>query len=183
MRRVAIVTDIGNDVAYGESPKTILEWVAALVNGLQAAQYEVILSSLPIDAVRSVGRARFAVFRRLLFPSSKLTRSEMLHRAEQVQEGLLKLATERKTPVFSADSSWYGWDPIHPRRRDAWRLWGAMLGRLAHVDGALPRPHITRRLRGEVWRLYLRHDAFESIESHVEAASTTLSNGVRVQLF
>ena len=155
---VAVLADIGNDLAYGAPVETILAWVEMALDRLGARESRTVLNNLPLASLQSVGSARYLLFRELFFPNCRLSRSEMLSRADDLGAGLEKLAASRNTPIFSGEIDWYGRDPIHPRRRSAGAVWQRMLGALAAHDEppALVRPSLRaawrlRRLKASAW--------------------------------
>ncbi len=123
----AIVTDIGNDLAYEVPVEQVVKWVEACVDRLQSHDAAVVISDLPLDVLRSTSETRYKVVRTLLFPNCRLPWSEMLRRAQQLSEQLRKIAETRNIPVFVGDSAWYGWDPIHPRRASLPQFWNEFL--------------------------------------------------------
>jgi hypothetical protein len=155
---VAIMADIGNDLAYEAPVARIVDWVDAALDRLQSRGAKVVLNNIPLASLRTVGAMRFHFLRKVLFPSCRLSRTELLRRAEGLSEALLRLAQERKTPVFSGEIAWYGLDPIHPRRRNAGEIWQRMLAELIPRDSGaqLVRPRSVEqlqlhRLRPESW--------------------------------
>jgi hypothetical protein len=154
----ALLADIGNDLAYESPVGTIVRWINDALDRLEAHDARVVLNNIPIDSLRTVGAVRYHALRELLFPNCKLSRKEMLRRAEALSEALAGIAEERKTPVFSGENAWYGLDPIHPRRRNAGEIWRRMLGELIlpGEPAALVRPSAAtalamRRLHAECW--------------------------------
>jgi hypothetical protein len=154
----ALVTDIGNDLAYESPVSTIIRWINETLDRLEAHDARVVLNNIPIGSLRTVGAVRYHAFRELLFPNCKLSRQEMLRRAEELSEALARIAEERKTPVFSGENAWYGLDPIHPRWKSAGEIWRRMLGELFGSSEAAPltapsyRTALAlRRLRAEHW--------------------------------
>ena len=114
---LAFVTDIGNDLAYEEPVDRIMEWVETCVTRLKQTDARVALTNVPIEVLRRLSRARFELFRAVLFPRCRLPWATLLNRAEELHERLLLLAATRKMPIFSVPNEWYGIDPIHPPRR------------------------------------------------------------------
>ncbi len=129
----AWITDIGNDLAYEVPVETVLEWIRACVDRLLAMGAQVVLCDLPLESLRRTSATKYRCFRALLFPSCRLDFEEMLHRAEQLSEGLRELANERKTPIFSAPIQWYGFDPIHPRSANYATIWRELLMQSSEV--------------------------------------------------
>jgi hypothetical protein len=158
LQTVAIMADIGNDLAYEAPVERIVDWIQTALDRLQSNGARVALNNIPLASIRTVGAARFHFFREVLFPSCRLSRKELLRRAERLSEALEWIAEERKTPIFSGENAWYGVDPIHPRRRAAGEIWQRMLGEL--TDSGSPAPLAPasaavklqlHRLRPESW--------------------------------
>jgi hypothetical protein len=123
----ALVTDIGNDLIYGVPPKQIVQWVAQCLDRLTDAGASTVVTQLPIESVEQLGEARFRFFRRVLFPRSTLTLNVAKELVYSLNSDLLELGESRKIPVISLSKSWYGFDPIHLKRR-VWRTaWPTML--------------------------------------------------------
>jgi hypothetical protein len=133
----ALVTDVGNDLLYGNSVEQLSEWVERCLDRLSDAGATTIVTQLPIDALATLGTARFMLFRALLFPKSRLTLSVALALANEVNARLTEFASRQKTSVIPVSKSWYGFDPIHVKRRSMRHAWPAMLA--AWRDGDDPR--------------------------------------------
>jgi hypothetical protein len=119
----ALVTDVGNDLGYGETPDRVLEWVEACFDRLKSAQSTTIVTQLPIESLATLGERRYELFRRAIFPSCRLPLAEIRARAHELNEKLVATAERRKISAISASGAWYGFDPIHVKRsmwRDAW---------------------------------------------------------------
>ncbi len=148
---VAIIADIGNDLAYEAPVDTIIKWIETALDRLAPYGARIVLNEPPLDSLKRVGAVRFRVMRELLFPKCRLSRAELLRRAEHLSERLQELAKERNTPIFSGESAAYGLDPIHPRRAAAGDIWQRMLGALSASPSA---PPLARPATLEAMRLY-----------------------------
>ncbi len=142
----AIVADVGNDLAYEAPVETVAAWVETTLDQLARHAARTALNNVPIEPLRTVGTVRFHVLRSLLFPSCRLSRGELLVRADALSEKLAALAETREIPVFSASEAWYGIDPIHPRRRSAGEIWRLLIGALDPLASA---PTWTRPSRSD----------------------------------
>ncbi|MBA3652238.1 MAG: hypothetical protein H0W66_12345 [Chthoniobacterales bacterium] len=145
----AILSDIGNDLAYETPVEKIVQWIEATLDRLAALGARMVLNNIPLASLEGVGAMRYQVFRELFFPNCKLPRKEMLRRAEQLSAELETVAERRQMPIFSGESAWYGLDPIHPRRALAGKIWTRMLGELITPGGAaeLVRPTPAAKLK------------------------------------
>ncbi len=120
----ALVTDVGNDILYGVPVPTILDWVAECVRRLEQLGSDVILTDIPHFNIRTLGRARFTLFRSILFPACRLSLAEVTERTVALNEGLVRLAETGGHTLVHLKPEWYGFDPIHIRPRfwaAAWR--------------------------------------------------------------
>ncbi|RIK77895.1 MAG: hypothetical protein DCC67_12150 [Planctomycetota bacterium] len=178
----AIVGDVGNDLAYETPVQRIVDWIETALDRLAQHDAQVVLNNIPIEALRSVGAARYLLLRSILFPSCTLPRREMLRRAEHLDEALRRLSESRKTPIFSGKTAWYGLDPIHPRRAWAGRIWQQMIGALVGVEGELELTRATfseaillHRLKPHAWvQLGLQRRARQPAARFADATTIAL---------
>jgi hypothetical protein len=124
----ALITDVGNDILYGVSVETILQWVAESVHRLHQRGAKVVMADLPIDAIRRLGKVRFLLLRTLFFPACRLPLETILARAKAINRALQVLAKDEKVALYKVKSQWYGLDPIHIRRSCAPGAWSEILG-------------------------------------------------------
>ena len=99
-----LVTDVGNDVIYEVPAPLILEWVEDAVDRLQAYTTDIVLTDLPVDAIRKLKKPAFIAVRTLLAPKCRLTLREAVDTTERVNEGLAQMADRRAAP-FRAHAS------------------------------------------------------------------------------
>ena len=146
---VAIIADVGNDLAYEAPVEKIVEWVERALDRLATHDAKISLNNVPLESLRRIGWARYHTLREVLFPNCKISHSEMLRRAETLSERLAEVAASREIPAFSGESAWYGLDPIHPRLKSAGEIWSRLIGAISDVEGpaTLARPSVARALR------------------------------------
>lgn len=142
----ALVTDIGNDLLYGEPVEQIVDWLEQCLDRLAAVEARTVVTLLPLDNLHTISRARFTLMRTLLFPYSRLTLEVIRERARALDEHLRRMAVERGCGLVSQRAAWYGFDPIHIRpfqRRWAWpeilASWSAQPTVCEAVRGTLAR--------------------------------------------
>jgi hypothetical protein len=123
----ALVTDIGNDLLYAATPEMLLKWVEGCLDHLAAAGATTIVTLLPAENIEQLGERRFHFFRRLLFARSKLTLAEARRLVREVNEQLIEFSNTRKIAVIPVSKEWYGFDPIHIRRRSERAAWPKLL--------------------------------------------------------
>jgi hypothetical protein len=134
----ALVTDIGNDLLYGVPPDQVMGWVTACLDRLSEAGAATVVTQLPMESLERLGEARFRFFRRLFFPRCTLTKSAIRDAAAAVNDELMALGKTRNLPVIPVSGAWYGFDPIHLRRRVRRHAWPELLAAWS-ATGELPR--------------------------------------------
>jgi len=177
---LGLITDVGNDILYGAPASRILDWVGECVDRLQQHAEHVVLTDLPLASVGRLSPARFALFRTILFPQSRLTLSQVLDVAHSVVAGLETLAEERRLELFRLRPEWYGFDPIHIRSR----YWREAFESILGGDVTRAWPAWSSRIEG--LRLYARRPERErwlGIERIRRQRGTSLPRGGRIWLF
>ena len=123
----AVLTDVGNDLLYGQNVERILERVSTCLNRLTAAGASCVLTGLPLARIHRIGRWEFLVARSLLFPGSRLQHPAVLESAAQLDHGLRQLASRTGSRFVEPPGEWYGLDPIHIRHRLRATAWQQIL--------------------------------------------------------
>jgi hypothetical protein len=124
----AVVTDVGNDLAFGFEPQEIEEWVDTCLAQLAGHGAQTVLTGLPLDALQRLPAWEFRFFSRLFFPGRSFERDDVLDAARDLDARLQRLARERKLVDLAPRPEWYGHDPIHVlrgARKEAWRTYMA----------------------------------------------------------
>lgn len=137
----ALVTDIGNDLLYGVPPERLLGWVENCLDRLAEVGATTVVTQMPIDSVEGLSEARFRLFRRLFFPRSQMALSDAKALVRTFNERLVRLGESRKIPIIPVSVAWYGFDPIHLKRRVLRQAWPTLL---AAWRGA-PQPLVVAR--------------------------------------
>ncbi len=179
----AFVTDIGNDLAYEVAVETVVDWIETCLDRLDSIAARVVLSDLPMSALRDVGEARYRLFRTVFFPGCRLTLAEMLSRAERLSERLRLLSESRNIPIFIGKSEWYRLDPIHPRRsaypaiwRELFALADANLEETPTQESGRLLTWYLRDLRPESWSMFF-------IPRHAQQPQGRLHDGTTISLY
>lgn len=179
----ALVTDIGNDLAYGASIETTLQWVTTCLDRLAAHQSTITLTALPLASLRELSPRRFQFFQSLFFPTRKLVLADLLAQAEELDRRLAAIAAERQIRLISQEKAWFLFDPIHIRTAHWPHAWGAMLGPWRDA----PQVELTARSSLRRW-LYLRTRAPETrrwwgVEQRCAQPSGKLPDGTTIALY
>ena len=127
---MALLTDIGNDVAYGFSPAVIESWVETCLQRLQRARAKTVVTRLPLQTIRHMGPLRFHVVKAVLFPTRPVTRLQVLDRAEELDGRLVRLGERYGCRSLTPSPEWFGFDGIHIGSRALPQAWGEIVATL-----------------------------------------------------
>jgi hypothetical protein len=132
----ALLTDVGNDIAYGHSPAAILGWIDLCLARLADARARIVITDLPTHTLHAMPEWCFQLIRALLFPTKRLVLRDVLEAVDTVSAGLRDLAAKYDARLVGVEQAWYGLDGIHLRRRLRARALAFMLD--AWSDHPLP---------------------------------------------
>ncbi|HVR99108.1 MAG TPA: hypothetical protein VMW27_20990 [Thermoanaerobaculia bacterium] len=147
---LALVTDIGNDLVYGEMPETIAGWVGTCLDRLERQGAEIVLTRLPIENLEFLSPLGYYVTRSILFPGRGVSRSALLERARDLDGRLREMGLARGARLVLPETSWYGIDPVHVRRGKRHEAWECVFSSwLESRPAREPQPQVRwRDLRG-----------------------------------
>lgn len=123
-KTLALITDVGNDLIYGEPHDVLADGVSWCLARLQERNAEIVCVRPPLDRLRRLSPFAYHAFKRLFFPGPTRPWEEMKALAIQLDASLQSLACKSSARLITPDESWYGADPIHirrSRRREAWQ--------------------------------------------------------------
>ena len=179
----AWITDIGNDLGYEVPVETIVEWILGCIDRLQKLDAKVALMGLPLAPLSRLSERKFRFLRTLFFPTSRIQRDALLARASELHNRLEEIAKSRNIPIITVPTAWYGWDPIHPRRRHFATLWREMLGHFvrqevaaAHAQFSWPLSCYLRMLQPKSWSQF-------SVSRSVSQPNGRLLDGTTIAIY
>ncbi|MGH8580996.1 MAG: hypothetical protein ACREVK_13075 [Gammaproteobacteria bacterium] len=181
---LALLTDLGNDIAYGVAAEEIIEYVRRCVERLTEHQARIIITTLPLQRLERLSPRGYRIFRAVFFPGRRLSLEQALDRARTVNVALQQLSFERRITLVDQRPNWYGLDPIHIRRRC---LWGAYHGILRHwvdADREEPAAHKTsvrRWLRSLL--LAPQYECVFGFDRYREQPTGRLPDGTTIALY
>jgi len=127
----ALVTDIGNDLAYGAGVAATAGWVEACLDRLAApkadAEAEIVMTLLPLARLERLSGLQVRLAAALLFPGREVAWPALLDQARDLDERLRRLGRERGARLVEPAADWYGLDPIHLRRRRRREVWSQIV--------------------------------------------------------
>ena len=119
----ALVTDIGNDLFYDHPVDQIVEWIDSCLARLAAIGARTVVTRLPLANLPGLSERRFRLLRKIFFPKCRQSLSQVTERAAALDQQVVGLARAYGAQTVSPPRTWYGFDAIHIRLRDAarWR--------------------------------------------------------------
>lgn len=181
---VAVLTDVGNDLLYGAPHARIAGWVEECITQLRAHQAHVALAGLPLGALATLPRWRFALLSRVLFPMHSVNFEAVRADAAALDAALRAIAERHQTGWIAPPAGWYGFDPIHIRRsvsHVAWeKIFSASRAALHTVDEA-PRASFQQWLYLKRLRPLRRH--WWGVEQYQSQPAGALADGSLVWLY
>ena len=179
----ALVTDIGNDLAYGEPPDRILRWVERCLDELDSVHATSVVTQLPLESLATLGEGRYRLFRSVLFPSCRLQLAEVLALASELNERLLELGEQRKISVIPAPGAWYGFDPIH-LKRSVWQdAWPTIVASWHDAGASRARPRASLARWAYLRCLAPSERSFFGLTRRARQPSGTLRDGTTISLY
>ena len=133
----ALVTDVGNDIAFGEEPDTILGWVETVFERLRERGARTVVTGLPHRRLHDQSDLGFLIARTIFFPQFSMDRTDILGKVDEVNARLAAMTERFGFSFIEMERAWYWIDPIHIRFRrqgEAWerilRGWDPALGEI-----------------------------------------------------
>lgn len=123
----ALVTDVGNDIAYEAGAERTAAWVEECLRRLTAHGARIVLTGVPVASLERFADWQISLARRFFFPGSGLTPADVWREVREL-DGRLRELRERWDVVWvEPEAAWYGIDPIHARRSRAAAAYARML--------------------------------------------------------
>jgi len=144
LETIAVVTDPGNDVAYGVEPERAADWIGEVLERLARAGARTVVTRPPIAGIERVSRLRFEAARVLMYRARPLTLEGVLADTRALDRGLCERAAGCAAEAVEPEADWYGWDAIHLRRGARRRVFESLLARAAGPGPAGRAPQAAR---------------------------------------
>ena len=127
-QRRALITDIGNDLLYGVPPEQIAAWVGDCVRRLTDRNFRCLITRPPVSRIERLSAMRYHATRLFFFPRHRpISWSDMLARVYRLNDAIAQIARDTDSAILTPAPDWYGFDPIHIRRRVRPTAWSHIL--------------------------------------------------------
>jgi hypothetical protein len=180
----ALLTDLGNDLAYEKSVDEIIGWILSCIERLAKHQARIIVTALPLQNLERLTPGVYGLFRAMFFPGRRLTLQQALERARAVNDVLHRLAPKRGMTLAEQRPEWYGVDPIHIRRRCIPAAYAEILRQWIPCDCGERRPSrfgIRERLR--FFHLSAQHRRLFGLDRYSQQPAGVFPDGSTVSLY
>jgi hypothetical protein len=137
--RLALVTDVGNDILYRAGPERILGWLEEVIERLAALGARSGITLLPLESLETLPAWKFRLLRPLFYPFRPIAQEEVMAQARRIEEGIAALGRSYPLQILPSRAAWYGADHFHLGRlgrREAFAAWlDALLGGPEPAEG------------------------------------------------
>lgn len=184
---LALVADVGNDLLYGASVEQVLRWVETALTRLREHHCRLTVGTLPLSSLDRLSRLRYTLTKSLFFPGQGPGWDEMRQLAPALDAGLRQLAATHGATTVTPRPEWYGFDPIHIRRRLRPAAWSEILSswHAPFSESAIPtRPApsgLSNSLR--LWTLVPAQRSLCGRECEAPQPAATWEDGTTVSLY
>lgn len=183
----ALLTDLGNDILYHVPVPQIVSWAEQILERLRGYQAQIVLTRLPTADLDRLSPARFYFFRSLFMPLCRLSRGEVIERAQELDARLVALGAKYGATMITPRREWYGLDPLHIKRSCRGVAWREITGAwssaaLSSTDDSAT----SRRLRKTAcfWELFTPHERWlGGLHQHRAQPALSFADGSRVSFY
>ena len=123
----ALVTDIGNDIAYGATPADLESWVDACLARLAGRGVRTIVTLLPAASLARLAPWQYHAFKAVIFPGRRLPFPLFHARLAEANARLTELAARHGGVAVAPPAEWYRADAIHLAARRRVAAWHTIL--------------------------------------------------------
>lgn len=180
----ALLTDVGNDLVYGSTPEAVMRWVETCVDRLLSHRARVVITGLPWFALRDTPAWRFRFLARLFFPFHPISRAELVARAVELHNSLKIFSASKELAWVDPEPGWYGFDPIHVRRRARQAAWLRFVSSWSRDDVSSSERcalHLPNTLR--LWSMPPEKRLFLGIKQHHAQPRWRGADGTTIALY
>ena len=123
----ALLTDLGNDLAYGSSAAALTAALAECLARLRPLAASCVATAFPLASIERLSPFRFTLLASVLFPGHAISRSELLAQGRVFNQSLRELCARAACVLVEIPPECFGLDHIHLTWRWRRRLWPEVL--------------------------------------------------------
>ncbi|ADE16555.1 hypothetical protein Nhal_3531 [Nitrosococcus halophilus Nc 4] len=180
----ALLTDLGNDIAYEQSPEKLMRWVCWCLERLADYKARTVITGLPLFRLEQLTPWQYYIFRTLLFPGQSLTWEQALERVRGVNQALWEVCQEQGATFIEQRPEWYGFDPIHILRRQSAAAYHQILSPWKTSGQVSPLvPGKEFRWRWWLWFLMPQYQRLFGFDCYRKQPAGVLPDGSTISLY
>ena len=111
-RKIALITDLGNDIMYGIPPEEIIAELKNILQRLEDMDADALITPIPATLISQLTPAAFRVLKAVFFPRSQVERLEAIAAIEKINQ-VIHAGIGSRAAVISGLENFMGWDKIH----------------------------------------------------------------------
>ncbi|MFQ5450969.1 MAG: hypothetical protein ACE5E9_10090 [Nitrospinaceae bacterium] len=131
-RKIALVTDIGNDIMYNVPVGEIIACLETLLRDFRALEADVFVTRIPVDLETGVTEFQFDLLRGLFFPHSPVGRLQAAAAVREIN-GFLRDAAGGRIHLLPDMKEFCGVDKIHFSLFHSHKAWSLVTGEMIRV--------------------------------------------------
>jgi hypothetical protein len=110
---LGLLTDVGNDLLYGQTVPQIAAWLETCLARLADRGAQLVVTLIPLASIETLSPWRFRVMRKLFYPANRMSLEHLLGVSRELNERLIELGRRFEAHLVVPSAEWYGFDPIH----------------------------------------------------------------------
>jgi hypothetical protein len=141
-RNIVLLSDIGNDIAYGTPTENIIVELEKIVTKFEEMQADILICPIPSSLIDKLTPQIFNTLKTVLFPRSKVTMREALEAIHKVNN-FVNNDLRGRVRVIEGLELYMGWDLIHYGFLDFGKVWSKIAGEILKTQGVSMRKRIS----------------------------------------
>ena len=139
---IVLLTDIGNDIAYGTPTEIIINELGKIVGQFEDVQADILICPIPSTLNSELTPKVFKTLKAIFFPKSEVTLYEALNGIQKINQFVNNDLRGRVT-VINGLESYMGWDLIHYGFLNFGKVWSKIAEEILKTQGISIRKKIS----------------------------------------
>jgi hypothetical protein len=134
-RKIALLTDLGNDIMYGVPVEKIVAEIRRIIRQLETMDADTLITPVPATLISQLTPARFRILKAVFFPRSAVDRLEAIAAIKKINQAIDAGLGDRVTVIRGLEN-FMGWDKIHYGHFNFAEVWSRIAGAVLLALGA-----------------------------------------------
>ena len=124
--KLALLTDIGNDIAYSQNPELICRWISTLAGQLREQDYKIIVGGIPAESLSKMNPLVFKTVAKLYYPDGTVKRKDIIEKIFELQSRISEICKTQNFEHYPLKSDWYTFDRFHLKGSACVPYWASL---------------------------------------------------------